>query len=260
MPVVTVVHWEEGEARRLCSGLRPLGFKSESHPGDAGKLLGILKANPPGAIIIDLGRSPAQGRDLGVALRIFSKTRRVPLLFVGGKADKVEKVRQVLPDAVFTSWEEIEGPLRDSLANPLHDPVVPDSALAGYSGTPLPKKLGIKAGSRVLLARAPQNFAETLNPLPEGVRFLTRYGAGVDLILWFVRTEGELKAGIEMWADRVGQGGIWILWEKKGSESYAGLSQARVRRVGLDTGLVDYKIAAVDDRWSGLKFALRKKR
>jgi hypothetical protein len=80
----------------------------------------------------------------------------------------------------------------------------------------------------------------------------------VDLILWFVRTEEELERGIVGWSDRVGAGGLWILWAKKGSDAHTGLTQALVRKMGLDNGLVDYKIASVDETWSGLKFVRRK--
>jgi hypothetical protein len=171
----------------------------------------------------------------------------------------VAGVRKVLPDAAFASWDEIGGSIRHALAHPPSNPVVPDSILAGYSGTPLPKKLGIKRGTSVLVARAPDEFQGLLGPLPDGARLLKRYGGDVELILWFVRSATELERGIEKWATRVGKGGIWILWPKKASGFPSDLTQNRVRRVGLDAGLVDYKIASIDQTWSGLKFSLRRK-
>jgi hypothetical protein len=218
-----------------------------------------LKEDPPGALVIDLSRSPAQGRDLGVAVRVRASTRRVPLVFVGGSEDKVSRVRKVLPDASFTDWLGVVEAVEDVLKNPPADPVVPDSALAGYSGTPLPKKLGIKPSFRVLLAGAPPDFKATLGELPEGVVLAKRFSSKVDLILWFVRSKRELEAGIAIWAARVGKPGIWIIWPKKSSGTPSDLQQTVVRGMGLDNGLVDYKIAAVDETWSGLKFAVRKK-
>jgi hypothetical protein len=259
MREVCVVHWKEGEAPGLCAGLEAKGFKTQHHPGDAGRVLGALKANPPAAVIIDLSRSPAQGRDLGIALRIFAGTRLVPLLFVEGEEEKVAMVRELLPDATYTSWTHIGKALEGLLEHPPTDPVIPSSGLAGYSGTPLPKKLGIKEGFQVLLAQGPEGFSEVLGPLPEGVCLVKRYGPRVDLILWFAKTEREVEAGIEKWASRVGKAGMWILWAKKGSPAHSGLTQAAVRRIGLANGLVDYKIAAVDSTWSGLKFARRRK-
>ena len=85
-----------------------------------------------------------------------------------------------------------------------------------------------------------------------------RFSSSVDLILWFVRSQRELDRGLPKWVDRVGKGGIWIIWPKKASGVVTDVQQNSVRRCGLDAGLVDYKIAAVDSTWSGLKFAVRK--
>jgi hypothetical protein len=256
---VRLASWHEEEGRAHAAELEASGFSVLFEPMDAGHLLPRLKRDPPAAVVIDLDRGPAQGRDLGVALRVHGATRRVPLLFAGGAPGKVAGVTKVLPDAVFTSWPEVAEALDHALTSPLSDPVVPESNLAGYAGTPLPRKLGIKAGGRVLLAGAPEAFADTLGELPEGVTLTRRYDGKVDLVLWFVRRRSELERGIESWASRVGAGGIWILWPKQGSGMASDLKQTIVRNVGLDAGLVDYKIAAVDERWSGLKFAVRTK-
>jgi len=225
---------------------------------DAGKLLRLLVDDPPAAVAIDLSRSPAQGRDLGVALRIRASTRRVPLLFVGGDPAKVAAVKKLLPDAHFSSWDAVGSGLEAALMPTAEHPVVPESAMAGYSGTPLPKKLGIKEDARVLLTGAPADFPLTLGTLPSGATLVRRFSPAVGLILWFVRWRKELERDLPKWASRVGKEGIWILWPKKSSGVESDLQQAVVRRAGLDAGLVDYKIAAVDETWSGLKFAVRK--
>jgi hypothetical protein len=95
--------------------------------------------------------------------------------------------------------------------------------------------------------------------LPEGVRLVERYQAALDLILWFVRSRDELERAMDKWAARVGKGGLWIIWPKKSSGIQSDLTQAVVRRAGLDAGLVDYKIASMDETWSGLRFSVRKK-
>jgi hypothetical protein len=251
--------WKEEEGRGRCSELEKLGHEVDFEPVDAGRLLRILKEDPPAAVVIDLSRSPAQGRDLGVALRVQGTTRHVPLVFAGGTPEKVAEVRKVLPDASFVPWEGIGPGLEEALKNPPIDPVVPDSILAGYSGTPLPKKLGIKASSIVLLAGAPEGFGAKLGPLPDGATLVRRYGARVELILWFVRSRRDLESNILKFAGRVGKDGIWIIWPKKSSGAPSDLQQSVVRKTGLDNGLVDYKIAAIDETWSGLKFAVRKK-
>jgi hypothetical protein len=257
MKPIRLVSWKEEEGRAKERRLGELGYQVIYEAADAGKLLKILKEDRPEALIIDLSRSPAQGRDLGVALRVRASTRHIPLVFAGGAEEKVERVKSVLPDAEFTSWELVGVALQRALTNPPASPVVPDSALAGYSGTPLPKKLGIKPSSKVLLAGAPPDFSDILGALPEGATLVNRFSEDVDLILWFVRSGQELKRDVGKWYSRVGKDGIWILWPKRSSGVASDLQQSLVRRAGLDAGLVDYKIAAVDAVWSGLKFAVR---
>jgi hypothetical protein len=255
---VCLASWKEEEGRARKTVLEDLGFEVDFHATDAGRLLRKLIQDQPFAIVIDLSRSPAQGRDLGVALRVQASTRLIPLVFAGGAPEKVEAIRKVLPDAAFGSWDDIGPTLRQILDNPPADPVVPESMLAGYSGTPLPKKLGIKSSYRVLLVGSPPDFPDTLGPLPENARLVTRFGPSVDLILWFVKTRRELERDLARWAPRVPKGGMWMIWPKKSSGVESDLHQNLVRQTGLGAGLVDYKIAAVDATWSGLKFAVRK--
>lgn len=130
--------------------------------------------------------------------------------------------------------------------------------MAGYSGTPLTKKLGIKEGSRVLLVNAPKNFASELRPLPANVRFVSRAAKAVDLILLFAKSESALITVFAKLAAKIAPDGtLWIAWPKKGSGVPTDLSFNNVQQIGLDAGLVDVKICAIDDIWSGLKFVYR---
>lgn len=258
MRVVRLAAWNEREGRVRFSELERLGFQVAYEPMDAGELLRSLEEERPVALVIDLNRSPALGRDVGVAVRVRASTRPIPLVFAGGPAEKVDAVRKLLPDAEFAPWEGVGAALEKVLRVPPQGPVVPDSPMAGYSGTPLPKKLGIKAGVRILLTKAPSDFPGTLGPLPEGASLTRRFSPSVDLILWFVRSQKELDRDIAKWAGRVGKGGMWIIWPKKSSGVVTDVQQNAVRKCGLEAGLVDYKIAAVDSTWSGLKFAVRK--
>jgi hypothetical protein len=249
--------WKKDVGRARAEQLEAMGFEVAFEPLDPGGVLQRVKTELPQVLVIDLDRSPAAGRDVGVAVRVKASTRSVALVFAGGETEKVERVRKVLPDAGFGPWEEIGQEVERAMANPPADPVVPDSALAGYSGTPLPKKLGIKPWGRVLLVGAPPDFENTLGALPDGARLLKRFGPSVDLILWFVSSDRELRRGIATWSGRTPKGGIWIVWPKKSSGVTTDLQQTIVRKAGLDAGLVDYKIAAIDQTWSGLKFAVR---
>ncbi len=129
---------------------------------------------------------------------------------------------------------------------------------AGYSGTPLPKKLGIRPGTTVVLAGAPDGFVRTLGPLPEAVRLRTTARGACDVALWFVGSKAAYAKGLHAWARRDDWRALWICWPKKASGVPTDLSDGSVRDFALAAGLVDYKVCAVDATWSGLCFARRK--
>ena len=132
--------------------------------------------------------------------------------------------------------------------------------MAGYSGTPLPKKLGIKEGSRIALVNAPKDFESELGELPNNVEFIKRPTKSLDIILLFVLTERALVRDFAKFAARLTANGmIWTAWPKKSSGVATDLSEQRVQRIGLDAGLVDVKVCAIDETWSGLKFVYRLK-
>jgi hypothetical protein len=132
--------------------------------------------------------------------------------------------------------------------------------MAGYSGTPLPKKLGIKEGSRIALVNAPENFEAELGELPDHVEFIKRLTKSLDIILFFVLNERALiRDFAKLAAKLTANGGIWMAWPKKSSGVATDLTEPRVQRIGLDAGLVDVKVCAIDETWSGLKFVYRLK-
>jgi hypothetical protein len=132
--------------------------------------------------------------------------------------------------------------------------------MAGYSGTPLAKKIGIKEGSRVAFVNAPKDFQSELTDLPDNVDFIKPTAKSLDIIIVFVLTERTLaKDFAKLSARLTANGMIWIAWPKKSSGVATDLSFDRVQRIGLDAGLVDVKICAINDTWSGLKFVYRLK-
>lgn len=258
MQRVRLIHWNAGESRQRAAGLRAAGYQVLARQVDAG-FMKSLRASPPAAVVVDLGRMPAQGRDVGMMIRNSKSTRHLPLVFVNGDPDKAAAIRKQLPDAVYTTWGRIGASLQRAIARPPDRPVAPASALAGYSGTPLPKKLGIKGGSTVALVEAPEGFERTLGAIPPGAVLRRGARGKVDLTIWFVRSKRDLSRRLAGVIRRMGPGGLWIAWPKKTSPLAGDLSQNDVRRSGLDAGLVDYKIAAIDGDWSGLKFSVRRK-
>jgi len=132
--------------------------------------------------------------------------------------------------------------------------------MAGYSGTPLPNKLGIKENQRLALLNAPKDFLPELGDLPEGTSIVTRVTAPLDLALLFVDRERVLQKQFAQLAKKLSPNGmIWIAWPKKSSGVPTDLIFDRVQRIGLDSGLVDVKICAINETWSGLKFVIRLK-
>ncbi|MGH9967896.1 MAG: DUF3052 domain-containing protein [Pyrinomonadaceae bacterium] len=134
------------------------------------------------------------------------------------------------------------------------------TGMAGYSGTPLIKKLGIKEGFRVALVHSPKGFQKELGPLPSKARFTPCATKSLDVILVFVHSEAELKREFFLLASNLSVNGmIWVAWPKKSSGVVTDLAFTNVQRIGLEAGLVDVKICAVNDVWSGLKFVYRLK-
>jgi Protein of unknown function (DUF3052) len=132
--------------------------------------------------------------------------------------------------------------------------------MAGYSETPLAKKLGIKERSRIALVNEPRGFRETLGELPGGVAFVGESANNIDLILCFVRSQAELSKRFSKLASRLAPAGmLWIAWPKKASGVASDLSDGFVREIGLAAGLVDTKVCAIDQVWSGLRFVIRLK-
>ncbi len=254
---VHLIHWNATEAVERADRLRSAGYEVD-HEALEGPGLRKLREDPPSAVVIDLGRLPSQGRDVAVAIRKYKATRHVPLVFVEGDPEKVARIKELLPDAVYTTWSRIGSSLEHAIAHTPADPVVPGSTMAGYAGAPLPKKLGIKANSVVALLGAPKRFEETLGELPEGVALLREASSQPDVTLWFTRSRSDLERDIERMSAFAEGGGLWIAWPKKSSGVESDLSQNIVREVGLAAGLVDFKVCAIDQTWSGLRFTRRK--
>ena len=133
----------------------------------------------------------------------------------------------------------------------------------GYSGTPLVKKLGIKPGTKLVLIGAPDGFEKLLKGLPKDVKPVrgpSTSSGQADLVIWWPASLRDMESRILSVDKRIAEGGsIWISWAKKASGVKTDLSDNNVRETGLANGLVDYKVCAISEIWSGLKFARRKK-
>ncbi len=252
-----LIVWNDTEAREHATRLERRGYAVEWQLRSGPELISELKTTDADALVIDLGRAPAQGRDVAIYVRRSKTTRHLPIVFVGGDLKARAGAQVVLPDAVYTDWDDVDKAIEGAVAARPSAPVVPTSVFAPYADRPLIAKLGLKPSSVVALLHAPDDFAKTLGPLPDGVTFVARMGRDVSLTIWFVGSRRELDARIEAVAARVGGSPIWIAWPKKIAGSAANLTQMDVRRAGLANGLVDYKICSIDGTWSALLFRKR---
>ncbi len=135
------------------------------------------------------------------------------------------------------------------------------SAVSGYSGTPLAKKLGIKAGANVCLSHAPKHYSGLVAPLPDGVRLVGRVSEATDLIHIFVTRRKDLERALKSTLKAMrSNAAVWVSWPKKSSGVATDVTEDTIRAVALPMGLVDVKVCAVDDVWSGLKLVVRKER
>jgi hypothetical protein len=130
--------------------------------------------------------------------------------------------------------------------------------VVGYSGTPLPKKLGVKPQTTLVLLGAPSDFAATLGELPEGVRTRTRASGFAEVVVAFFTDRSKLERRLEPLARLIyPDGGLWIAWPKRSSGVATDVTEDVVRALALAGGLVDNKVCAIDEIWSGLRLVYR---
>lgn len=131
--------------------------------------------------------------------------------------------------------------------------------MAGYSGTPLPQKLGIKPGTIVVLIDAPADYRKLLGQIPSGVNFATRPVGNTRFVHLFAKRRGELAKQLSLLRRKIAEDAtIWVSWPKKSSGVATDITEDVIRAVALPFGFVDIKVCAVDETWSGLKLMIRR--
>jgi len=131
--------------------------------------------------------------------------------------------------------------------------------MAGYSGTPLAKKLGIRSGTKLLTVDAPEGYKRLLDPLPNAVEFVSRVSGSTAMVHLFSTSRSKLKTALMSYRSKLSTTAvIWISWPKKSSRVTTDITEDIVRQLALPLGLVDVKVCAIDEVWSGLKLVVRK--
>lgn len=256
--LIRLVHWKEDEVPERAARLEAEGYAVDGTvPGTS---IGVkqLREEPPAAFVIDLGRLPSHGREVAYAIRQSKGLRAIPLVFVGGAEEKVAAIRKQLPDAGYTVWDEIGPFLARAIAAPPPDPVVPASDSDPRSGRPLSQKLGIKEGTTVVLLDGPEGIEAMLAPLPDGVTIRRGNRGRREMTIWFVTARRDLERRFDAVAGAVGEGMLWMAWPKGSSAIETDLTENVVRDVALAVGMVDTKVCAIDETWSGLRLTRRR--
>jgi len=253
---VRVIHWKSSEAKSLIDAVRAAGFEPEFEPDPNGAVVAkAITSNPPDAVVIDLSRLPSHGRELAVWMRNRKSIRTIPIVFFEGEPEKIEKVKAVLPDAAYATSSSLSRMLKTACKGRTPNPVVPPSAMERFKTKTAAQKLGIVALSTVGVMYAPRDYAAVLGEMPEGVEFFEDPDAPLNVTLWFIRdSEAMLGALRRMraWAPKTR---LWVLWPKGSSNRFR---ESSIREMGIENGLVDYKICSVNDQWSGILFARKK--
>ncbi len=258
MPVrVRLIHWNRIEARELAGKIRTAGYFVDYAPFTP-KTIKELNKHPPKAVVIDLSRLPSQGRDVAANLLQFKLFRTIPFIFVDGDPEKVNGIKRIFPNLIYTDVAGLALALRKGIVNPPDGTTLGSvSAFQAYRDVPLAKKLGLKEDKTAWLIDAPPNFETMLGTLPSTATITRRRTSNPALLLWFVKTTREMERRISSIVKDMGTGRLWIIWPKKTGELETNLSQEIVRKAGLALGLVDYKVCSVDKTWSGLLFTKR---
>jgi len=249
---VWLIHWKPEEAKARVATLEGAGYQVDLRNPAGGQGLKDLRSDPPAALVIDLSRLASHGKAIGLAVRGTKLTRHIPLVFVGGEAEKVEKIRSLLPDAVYAEWRGIRGGLKRAIEHPPANPVAGPGPMQISSSTPLWKKLGIKPGIRVGLIDAPAELERALEGMPDGVELVEGEDRRAGLFLWFVHDADAFRRGLRRMVGLSRQAPLWICYQKQAAGGT--LPQQEVRESAIATGLVDYKVCAIDSTWTGLLF------
>jgi CheY-like chemotaxis protein len=258
MSRILLVHWNAAEAQERAQKLDKLGHTPRVLFNRESEVLQRIRRFPPDIFLIDLSRLPMQGREIAAYFRRQKSTRQIPILFVGGDSDRIVGARKLLPDAQFTEWDGIKSAIAKAVRSAPVNPVVPGT-MAGYSGSPLLKKLGIREGHSVALINAPPRFERKLEPMPPGVQ-ISEDASGANVAILFAESEAVLVRDFRQVAKALPEKtALWIAWPKQTSGIATDLKENDVREFALAVGWVDYKVCAIDETWSGLCFARRKK-
>jgi hypothetical protein len=252
MPRVRLIHWKASEAAALLANLRAAGHVVDYDAELSSGGYRAIRESPPDAFAIDLSRLPSHGREVATFFRGRKATRHIPIVFVGGAPEKVDAIRKLLPDAVYTPPGRLLSALRAALANRPASPVVPAQMMARHASRSAAQKLGIRKGSTAALIDPPPNYGSVIGELPAGSALDEMAEQTRPITLWFVHDSAACLEALPGMRKLAARTKLWMLWRKGSS-----VTQRFLRESASAVGLVDYKICSVDAKWSAMLFARR---
>ena len=252
---IRLFHWNPEEALPVADILRDAGFEVDYEAKfDPAK----FRQSPPDAVVIDLSRLPSHGREVATWLRGNKLTRQIPILFLDGAPEKVDLVKQKLPDAAYCEHRRLVAALRKCIKNRPENPVVPPQMMDRYATRTTAQKLGITAGSKVAVIDGPRDYARVIGVLPERVEFAEESGSDCAVTIWFVQDPEAYLSALPEMRRLAATSRLWVAWPKKTARKDSLLNENLIRELAIESGLVDYKVCSVNETWSGLCFALKK--
>jgi hypothetical protein len=251
-----LIHWKPAEAKPRIAQLSAAGHDvSYSEPGTSGTMKHI-RASAPQAVVIDLTRMPSHGKAVAAEIRRSVKLRTMPIVFAAGDPEKVAGVRELFPDALYSTWEQIASALRK--AKPLAAPLLPASATAfeQYAARPLAQKLGIQPAMKIAVLHPPGHFDRIMADIPPDVEWQERTTRTTQMILLFAESQALLETTFAHAASS--RLPIWVFWPKQAAGKPTDLTQHVARTVGHSFGYTDCKVCSFDATWSGFLFRLKR--
>lgn len=255
---IRLFHWKPEEASPVAEILRRAGFSVDYDGKFSPEQLRAVRQSPPDAVVIDLSRLPSHGREVATFLRGNKHTRQIPIVFVDGAPEKIEIVRKALPDAAYCERARLVPTVRKCIKDRPENPVVPTQMMDRYAGRTTAQKLGIAAGAKVAVIDAPRDYARVIGDMPEGVEFDEESWNNCAVTVWFVEEPEGLLAALPKMRKAAAASKLWVAWPKKAARKDSLLNENLIREMGIENGLVDYKVCSISETWSGLCFALKK--
>ena len=254
---VHFIHWKPAEAVPRISTLERAGHTVAYVPPDNSGTLKHIRASGPDAILIDLTRSPSHGKAVGVEARRAGTLRHIPLVFVGGEADKVAAIKALLPDATYCEWPKVAAALTKAKRQTIATPAIPAGSFEQYANKPLAIKLGVKPDMKIALFHPPAGFDRAVADFPPDIEWKEDTARGCNMAFVFADSQANLDATFA----RIATLGIpiWVMWPKQASGQVTDITQHVARTVGHAYGLTDCKVCSFNATWSGFLFRMKRK-